>query len=815
MVDPKQKITAIDSLYESILNFVPVGVYIWRHYADETMGFEYVSPPFCQLLGLDAKTILEDYRCTFDIVHPDDIESLNQYNQKARESLTVFNWTGRFLVHGKVRWMRIKADPTPEADGGSLWIGAISDVTDLKTAELALQESGKTYESLFTNMLNSFAHCRMIYESDIPVDYEILRVNPAYVRVTGLKDVEGKRISEVIPGYCEQSSESLEKFDQVVKSGIPARWEHYLSLLDRWYSFMIYRPAEGEFVLISEDITERKHDEESLQQADMVFRSTGEAIVLTDADNNIIAVNPAFTEITGYNESEVIGKNPRILSSGLQDTSFYQAMWRQLNEQDRWQGEILNRRKTGEVYAEQLSINIIRSGGGKVYRHVALFSDVTEKKRTEEIIWRQANYDALTSLPNRRMFLDRFAHQLKQANRSGEKLALLFVDLDRFKDINDTLGHLVGDEMLMEAASRLKECIRETDMVSRLGGDEFTVILNHLQSVGDVDHVLQSILSRLSRPYMIGSERIFSSASIGIAVYPDDSIQPEELLKFADQAMYVAKQEGRNRYSFYTHELQETARERIHMLSELQGALASNQFRVYFQPIVELATGQVHKAEALLRWQHPNRGLVSPSTFIPLTEETGQIIEIGDWVFRESMGWVKRWNDLSNEGFQISINKSPVQFRASHHAGTSWLAYLEELGLSGHNLVIEITEGMLLNQDDQTLNKLIQYRDSGIQVSIDDFGTGYSALSYLQRFDIDYLKIDQSFVRNMAVDSSDLALCEAIVVMAHKLGLNVIAEGIETIEQRDLLTSIGCDYGQGFYFAKPMPGEEFEKLLYS
>jgi diguanylate cyclase (GGDEF)-like protein/PAS domain S-box-containing protein len=562
------------------------------------------------------------------------------------------------------------------------------------------------------------------------------------------------------------------------------------------------------------DISVIKQNEDALKLAAMVYQVSSEAMLIADAGNRIISVNAAFTATTGYTAEEVIGQNPRILSSGRQDASFYRAMWDSINTTGRWQGEIWNRRKGGELYAEHLTINTIFDADGMAYRRVALSSDITDRKRSEELIWRQANFDTLTGLPNRRMFRDRLSVEMKKTHRDQKSLAVLFIDLDRFKEVNDSLGHHVGDELLIQAANRLRECVRETDTVARLGGDEFTVILSELKELADIERLTQNIISKLGEPYHLGIEVAHVSASIGITVYPSDATDLEQLLQNADQAMYVAKDQGRNRFSYFTPELQESALQRLRLIGELNTALKQEQFSLYFQPIVELATGQIRKAEALIRWLHPTQGLVSPMTFIPLAEETELIIPIGDWVFRESARRSKQWGPLVPGGvFQISVNKSPVQFMRKETEGEKWVDYLKELGLHGNSISVEITEGLLLNRDDATSAKLLEFRDAGLQVSLDDFGTGYSSLSYLKKFDIDYLKIDQSFVRNIVDDPADLVLCEAIVVMAHKLGLKVIAEGVETTEQRDILLRIGCDFGQGFLFAKPMPGDEFESLV--
>ncbi|MBI3524546.1 MAG: EAL domain-containing protein [Betaproteobacteria bacterium] len=449
---------------------------------------------------------------------------------------------------------------------------------------------------------------------------------------------------------------------------------------------------------------------------------------------------------------------------------------------------------------------------GKTVQLFGAIQDITKQKEAEGLIWKQANFDPLTGLPNRRMFHDRLGLEIKKSHRAGLPLALLFVDLDRFKEVNDTLGHTMGDKLLMEAAVRIAACVRESDTVARQGGDEFTVILGEVEDNGIIERVAQAVIQALSQPFQVANEVIYISASIGIALYPNDAANIEQLLKNADLAMYAAKNAGRSRFSYFTDEMQAAAQKRLRMVGDLRGTLAGGQFRLYFQPIVELASGRIMKAEALLRWLHPKKGMIGPAEFIPLAEETGLIVEIGDWVFKESARQARRWRDLYGAEFQMGVNMSPVQFQAASEQD-AWLEYLLEQDLSGRNMVIEITEGLLLDADSGVATQLLQFKNAGMQVAIDDFGTGYSALSYLNKFDLDFLKIDQSFVRNLARDSSDLALSEAIIVMAHKLGLKVVAEGVETAEQRDLLIAAGCDYAQGYLYSRPVPAREFEKLL--
>ncbi len=565
------------------------------------------------------------------------------------------------------------------------------------------------------------------------------------------------------------------------------------------------------------DITERKRSEDDLQIAASVHHAIGEAITITDADNRIIAINPAFTRLTGYTTFEAVGRDPRLLKSGRHDQAFYAAMWRSLNDTGSWAGEIWNRRKNGEEYPEWLSINTLYNADGKVLRRIALFSDITEKKRAEETIWRQANYDPLTDLPNRRLFQDRLRQEMRKAQRAGVYLAVLFIDLDRFKEVNDTLGHQAGDTLLVEAARRICECVRTTDTVARLGGDEFTVIMSDLADTDRIGEVAQEMLAALATPFELQGETAYISGSIGITVYPSDTTDMESLLKHADQAMYAAKAAGRNRFSYFTGSMQETAQRRLQLSNDLHGALAAGQLEVHFQPIVDLASGSIVKAEALMRWNHPELGAIGPGQFIALAEDSGLIGELGDWVFRESAKMVKRWHlaggtQYSSKGLvQVSVNKSPRQFFSGNTQET-WLDYLKELELPPGCINIEITEGLLLDDRPEVADKLVLFRNAGMPLSLDDFGTGYSAMSYLKKFQIDYLKIDQSFVRDLATDPGDKAIAEAIIVMAHKLGIKVIAEGVETEEQRQLLLAAGCDYGQGYLFSRPCPADEFVRL---
>lgn len=433
---------------------------------------------------------------------------------------------------------------------------------------------------------------------------------------------------------------------------------------------------------------------------------------------------------------------------------------------------------------------------------------------TKDMLETQANYDPLTHLPNRRLFVQRLRERIGTQPGAATPFAMLLIDLDGFKEVNDTWGHNMGDALLISAAARIRESVRETDTVARLGGDEFVVILASCSSQTAARHVAQKIVQALALPFNLHVDSATVSASVGIVLYPTDATEVKSLLKHADQAMYAAKHAGRNRYHFYAVEMGEAARYRRLLTKDLSEALQREQLEVLYQPIVHLETGAIRKAEALLRWTHPVRGAVNPSEFVPLAESSGLINDIGNWVFKQTVQQSVHWRKTYDPGFQISVNRSPVQFRdaAAGHED-DWQTYLHMQGLAGSGICIEITEGLLLDAESGVLEQLLELSQSGVQVSIDDFGTGYSCLAYLKKFNIDYLKIDKIFVRDLETDPNDLALCEAIITMAHRLGLKVIAEGVETPRQREILAGIGCDYGQGYLFSAPVPPAQFERLL--
>ena len=561
-----------------------------------------------------------------------------------------------------------------------------------------------------------------------------------------------------------------------------------------------------------QDVTENKEVEKELRLAAAVFEESSEGILVTDANNRLQIVNHAFTNITGYSGEDVRGKDPSILSSGQHDKTFYQQMWLCLQTEGRWRGEIWNRRKNGEIYPQWLSIAATRDSSDDFTGFVAIFSDITQRKQYEEQIWRQAHFDTLTGLPNRSLFIDRLSQEVAHAHRNRSRLVLMFIDIDHFKWVNDSLGHVAGDRLLQEGAKRILKCVRASDTVARLGGDEFTVILPQASELGR-ERIARKILSLLAQPFVLTpSQETHVSGSIGIAVYPDNGMDAEELIKNADTAMYRAKAAGRNTYEFFTDEMNASAVRRTRLEAELRLALVRDELSLFYQPIVNLKTGQIVGAEALLRWQHPHKGMILPMEFIPLAEETGLIIAIGEWIFSRASEQILSWQraDLSLPFISLNVSSRQCQDKRFQN---QLKTMIKRLALPKGMLVLEITESLMLDQGEDTLRTLNDVRNMGVQLSVDDFGTAYSCLRYLKRFPVDSLKIDRSFIKNITSDPADASLTTAIINMARSLHLNVVAEGIETAAQSDYLCAAGCGLGQGYYFSHPLPPKEFENLM--
>jgi len=546
-----------------------------------------------------------------------------------------------------------------------------------------------------------------------------------------------------------------------------------------------------------------------LHLAEQVIENSLEGIMITDAKGIIQSVNPAFSQVTGYREGEVIGKSPAILSSGRHDAEFYRTMWGELREHGHWQGEVWNRRKNGEIYPELLTIAAIADDAANVTHYAALFSDITRLKKNEEQIKSLAYYDPLTGLPNRRLFEDRLQVAVAHAHRNMRQLAVLFVDLDRFKRINDSLGHSEGDQVLKEVALRLEACVREDDTVARMGGDEFVIILSEIEGPENATATARRVIEALTRPVAVGGKELVVTSSIGISIYPDDGDSAETLVRNSDIAMYRAKDTGRNSYQLYAAAMNARALEYLTLEAGLRRAVENDEFRVYLQPMFDAASGDLCAAEALLRWEHPDLGLVSPVDFIPLAEETGIIIPIGQWVLEQACRLLGEWEKAPRlASLRLAVNISPRQFQ-----DRDFLPNLQRLVgercSQPERLTLEVTESMLMADALETVRTLDSIRDAGMGIALDDFGTGYSSMAHLKRFPICELKVDRMFVRDIEENPEDAAIVSALVGLAHSLRLRVVAEGVEHATQLELMREYGCDVVQGFHFSEPLPIEVF------
>jgi diguanylate cyclase (GGDEF)-like protein/PAS domain S-box-containing protein len=601
----------------------------------------------------------------------------------------------------------------------------------------------------------------------------------------------------------------------------------YLLVLNQLYQTRVWHQSEIDFLdsishLLDVAVEKiRLINERALVEQDLRISATAfearEGMMITDADQLILRVNHAFTHITGYTAEEVIGQSPKMLSSGQHNASFYEAMWERIYREHSWEGEIWNKRKNGEIYPEYLTITAVNNQNGLVVNYVATFTDITANKAAEKRIEQLAFYDPLTNLPNRRMLADRLQQALASSFRSGRQGAILFIDLDHFKTINDTLGHAVGDQLLQQVAQRLNACVREGDTVARLGGDEFVVMLEDLNeqaidSAAQVEVVGAKILTALSQPYLLTKHELNNTPSIGATLFNGTLQSVDDLLKQADIAMYQVKQEGRNSLRFFDPKMQSAITARAALEDELRQALDKQQFELHFQ-IQTDSTRTPIGAEALIRWRHPVLGIVSPQQFISLAEETALILPIGIWVLEAACQQIKLWqNSASTRDLRLAVNVSAKQFQQNNFAAQV-LAAIEHHEIPANRLKLELTESMLVDSVEQTISTMNQLKKLGVQFSLDDFGTGFSSLQYLKRLPLDQLKIDQSFVRDLTVDIGDQVIVRTIIAMAHSLNLEVIAEGVETEAQLQRLLHKGCTRFQGYLFSKPLPIYEFETLL--
>ncbi len=681
---------------------------------------------------------------------------------------------------------------------------------------------------------------RSLHESE-----ERLRlIAETLAEVIWLADMENGRIVYVSPAYeqvWQQTCASLyadpatflnrihaDDRERVVneiraayESGQPFRQEFRVVRPDGSICWAVNRgvpviPQSGRstrYVGVAIDATQRHDAEEKLRQAATVFESSREGVMITDLDGHILATNKAFTDISGFTEAESLGQNPSLQRSGRHGRDFYQAMWASLSTSGQWQGEIWNRRKNGEIYPAWLSISTVLDKEGASTHYVGVFSDISQIKRSEEQLVRLAHYDPLTNLPNRLLLHSQLEHALGHAERTLQHVAVLFIDLDFFKTVNDSLGHIVGDQLLIDVTHRLRARVREEDSLGRFGGDEFLLLLETIAGPDEAAVVARDILTILAAPFKLGnSKEAFISASIGISVYPEDGTSADDLLRDADTAMHQAKKLGRNRFCFYTADMYEQAMAQLDLEAALRRGIERKEFILHYQPKVDLRTGLIVGAEALIRWPRENGRLESPAAFIPLAEKSGLIVPIGNWVIEEGCRQLRAWHDAGHSHMKLAVNVSGRQF----YSGDLPMVVEQTLkshGMDAESLELEVTESMLIESPEKTIAILRSLKQTGVKLSLDDFGTGYSSFAYLSRFPIDTLKIDQSFIRDIAHSDEAAMISISIIDLAHWMRLKVVAEGVETDSQLNFLKAHRCDEMQGYYFSPPLPADEFRLLL--
>jgi diguanylate cyclase (GGDEF)-like protein/PAS domain S-box-containing protein len=788
---------------------------VWK--TDAKGNVIFVSPQVETLLGYSADEFRQKGDSLwFNSVHVDDKERVGQAFESLIKEGEPYDIECRARKkNGEWFWAHDRAVATRDSNGARVATGLISDISVRKAGE----ESERRYRSLFESMLAGFAHCEMVFDDrGRPIDFVYLAVNSTFEKLTGLRNVVGRRFTEVIPEGKDSQPELFERYGRVALTGMPERFEIEVKGLGMWFSISAYQAGKGCFVAVFDNITERKLVEETLLFKTALLEAQAETtidgILVVDESDHIVLANKQFGLHFGI-PNEVLSTGDDVIvrnyaADQMEDSEAFVARVKYLNSHrdEKSRDELrLKNRKTFDRYSAPLV-----DSKGRYRGRIWYFRDITDRKVAEEQVQFLAFYDALTGLPNRTLFQDRLTAALASARRQKDKVALLFLDLDKFKDINDSLGHSVGDLLLKEVAERLTTWGREQDTVARLGGDEFLMTLTHIKDTPDAAVAAERLMEAMSAEFVIQGHSLNVSCSIGISIFPEHGADCETLIKNADAAMYSAKAVGRNNFRFFTEDMNAQAVQRLTLESSLRLSLDNKELFLVYQPQMEITSGKIVGLEALLRWQHPKLGLVPPDRFIPIAENSSLILPIGEWVLRTACSQARKWQDEGLTAVSVAVNVLAIQFRQEGFCELI-RRVLDETGIAPQYLELELTEGLLLANADVTFSVLKELKSLGVTLAIDDFGTGYSSFNYLRQFRVSKLKIDRSFIRDVAVNPDDAAITAAIIGMAKSLNIKVIAEGVENEEQMAFLRAHQCDEIQGYYLSKPLAADKVADKL--
>ena len=804
-IDEKRDIeTALDESRSRFLEFARTS-FDWVWEVDTQGIYTYVSPRVKDFLGYAAEEVVG--HSPFDFMPEEEAKRVREIFIKYAASETPFNFLENINLHrdGSDVVLETSGAPIYGADGTFAgYRGTDRDITQSAHNREKLQKIAHQYKTVIETTKDGY------WVNDAKGNF--LEVNHAYCQMSGYTEAEllAMKVSDVEAN--ESSEETVAHMENIIANGSETFETRHRgkdgAVYDVEVTATFLMIDGGQFFVFVRDITQRKKYAKELQLSAQVFTTMTDGVVITDASQKIINANAAYCKNSGYPINALLGKKPSIMKSGWHDEHFYRNMWKHLIKDGHWQGEITDRKKNGEVFTSETSIVAIKNREGIITNYIAVSSDITLKKQQEKVINNMAYYDALTRLPNRTYFEETFNNRIAYAKRQKKNLALMFIDLDNFKIINDTFGHLAGDKLLQNAAERLKNNTRDEDIVGRFGGDEFTILVEDFTCASDLAVLAGKIVEVFHQPFELNQNEFFSGASIGISTFPENGNSYHDLMRSADTAMYQAKSSGKGGYAFYSKTLGDTVSKRMELDINLRNALGNNEFHLVYQPKIDLLSNRVYGMEALLRWVNPNLGLIPPDQFIPVLEENGLIYSVGLWIIEEALRDTKKFHDEGFNDLVVSINVSYLQLKNDHFFD-DFSAIIDDVGLASPFIELEITESQIMNNIEMALERLRDITKCGVKIAVDDFGTGYSSLSYLKKLPIDTIKIDKSFVLDIDKDEDDRSIVQAIIAMSKSLNKSVIAEGSETQTHIDTLRALGCTKVQGYFYSKPLLFADF------